>query len=595
MTYDELMALYMDPRQLAGAGAVGAPIYASTGEGGGSYIAGYEPVPEGTRQTNFNVDAQGNWLRDGGPNDRQVSYDPGTGQFRMSQGTMDTGGIQRYLIDQSGTQNLGFEGASWLDNPANMRKLGLGLVGGLATGGLGLEMMTGGALAGGGTAAAGAGGISAADAAAALGGAGETGGMFSGALGGGGATGFQTAGGALSGAGSAAGPLGGSTFGGALGAGAPSVLGTGGGFLGPAAGGAAASGLSGLFSNPQLLGAGLGAAAGALGSGDKTQTTQNLMDPSARAYLDDFRARAGAVASQPYKAPTFSLTQGPNATQTQGIDAISGALSNPMTGQVNNTLGGFMDGSRNGTAAGNAEMGAARGLVGQGTQAGTAARNAYAGSNLFLDPMIAAAQGDLSRSYANTVAPKFSSGSSFGNSGLGFAEVDSRNDLMRNLGRVGTDLRFQDYNLQAGLGEQYAQRQDAMTNNNRTFALQGANTLGQLGESAAGRADNMFTGNQNRALQGAQLGQQGVRDQATIGNALATQGANLWNQGQQNIQNQWAGYTNQQDYARQQLSAMNPGLGVGMDAGRSATTPGNPWAGALGGAVLGSKVGSLWG
>jgi Type IV secretory pathway, TrbL components len=328
---------------------------------------------------------------------------------------------------------------------------------------------------------------------------------------------------------------------GAAGAGAAGAAGVGASALGTGAAGAAASGLGSLFSNPNIIGAGLGALAGAAGSGDQTQTTQTLMDPSARAYLDSFRARAEQVAGQPYQAPTFNVTQGPTAQQGQGTDALRGVMSSPMTGQVNSTLGGFMDGSRNGTAA----------------------ANPYAGPNAFLDPMIAAAQGDLSRSYANTVAPKFSMGSSFGNSGLGFAEVESRNDLMRNLGRIGTDMRFADYNLQAGLGEQAAQRQD-----------------------------NMFTGNQNRALQGAQLGQQGVRDQADMANTLFNQGSTLWNQGQQNIGNQWAQYTNQQDYARNQLSAMNPGLGVGMNAGTSQTTPGNPWAGAVGGAVLGSQFGN---
>jgi hypothetical protein len=378
----------------------------------------------------------------------------------------------------------------------------------------------------------------------------------------------------------------GGVFGGAAGAGAAAASGM--GALGSTAAGAASS----LFGNPNLLGAGVGALAGALGSGDTTQSTQTLMDPSARAYLDSFRSRAEQVASQPYQAPTFSLTQGPTDAQMQGQAGMQAAMNNPMTGQVNDLASQFMNGARDGTAAGNAEMGAVRGLVGQGTQAGTAARNAYAGPNSFLDDMIASSQGDLSRSYANTVAPKFSSGSSFGNSGLGFAEVDSRNDLMRNLGNISTGLRFQDYNLQANLGEQYAGRQDAMTNNNRSFALQGANTLGQLGESAAGRADSMFTGNQNRALQAGQLGQAGVRDQANMANALFGQGSTLWNQGQQNIDNQWGAYTNQQDFARNQLSAMNPGLGVGMNAGTSSTTPGNPWAGALGGAVLGSQFGN---
>jgi hypothetical protein len=152
MTYDQLMAMYMDPRQLAGPGATGDPIYASTGEGGGQYIVGYQPVAEGARDAYFNLDAAGNYTKD--PGARSVFYDSTTGQFRVAQGRMDTGGIQRYLVDQNGTQDLGFQKASWLDNPDNHRKLGLGLVGALATGGLGLEMMAGGALSGGGGAAA---------------------------------------------------------------------------------------------------------------------------------------------------------------------------------------------------------------------------------------------------------------------------------------------------------------------------------------------------------------------------------------------------------------------------------------------------------
>jgi hypothetical protein len=593
MTFDELMAMYT-----AAGGGQNAVV--STGEGGGTTGGDYRTV---------NVPGVG-WVTIDA-NGQLVS----TNRFEAG-GVNGSGGIFGVQAAPGQTATDYRRDADPAYDSAAATRRGLGLVAAVIGGGYGLS-----SLGVGGAGAAGMGGLDAASLAAIDGvsptqlaaltnpagsgglgsgfaagaegimGAGaaapEAGGMFSSAIGSGGTGGFQTAGGALSG-GTAAGPLGGSVFGAPA---AATTLGTGGGLLGPAAGGAAGTAAS-LFSNPNLIGAGVGALAGALGSGDRTQTQQTLMDPSARAYLDSFRSRAEQVASQPYQAPTFALTQGPTEAQTQGQAALQAAMGSPMTGQVNDLASQFMGGARDGTAAGNAEMGAVRDLVGQGTAAGTAARNEYFGPNSFLDPMIAAAQGDLSRSYANTVAPKFASGSSFGNSGLGFAEVDSRNDLMRNLGRIGTDMRFADYNMQANLGEQYAGRQDAMTNNNRSFALQGANTLGQLGESAAGRADSMFTGNQNRALQAGQLGQAGVRDQANMANALFGQGSTIWNQGQQNIDNQWGAYTNQQDFARNQLSAMNPGLGVGMNAGSSSTTPGNPWAGALGGGVLGSQFGN---
>lgn len=427
---------------------------------------------------------------------------------------------------------------------------------------------------------------------------------------------------------------------GIAGAGGAGALGGAAQALGAGAG-AASAGAAGGLDWTKLLGPALGAGIGALGSGDRTVTTQTLMDPSARAYLDSFRSLAERVAQQPYQAPGFSLTQDPTAQQTAGSSALQSLMNSPQIAQYQDVAGAFASGARDGSAAGNAEMDRVRGLVGQGTAAGTAAgnaemdrvrglvsagsaaaeaaRNAYFGQNPYLDPMIQAAQGDLSRAYANTVAPKFASGSSFGNSGLGFAEVDSRNDLMRNLGRISSDIRFGDYNLQANLGEQFAGRQDAMANANRAYAmqgagllgnfgeaaagradsmfnnnaaraLQGAGVLGNLGESAATRADSMFNSNANRALQGVQLGQQGLRDQANMANNLFTQGTALWGQGQQNIANQYQEFQRQQDWAKNQLSAMNPGLGVGMTTGQSQTTPGNPWAGAAGGAITGAQI-----
>jgi hypothetical protein len=400
MTYDQLMAMYMDPRQLPGAGAGGAPIYASTGEGGGSYIAGYEPVPEGQRDPYFNIDAQGNYTKD--PGAQNVFYDSNTGQFRVSQGRMDTGGIQRYLVDQNGTQDLGFEGASWLDNPDNFRKLGLGLVGGLATGGLGLEMMAGGALSGGGGAAAGSAGAtgSAAGAGGGLGGATFGAGLESmptflgtgtGALGPAGASivgaGGIDAASSLGGGGFAAGAGG---LGGAMGAfGAdPSLASTLGGAA-PAGGGSwadilrqggnALTGGGGLGGLGALGAAGLGALAGVAGNGDITSSqntsgTSNTsgsnsqsLAPWLQGYAQDYVGRAQQLANAPTTNASLDTaggllsnyaTQGDslvNQARAQQANVIGGGLlgGNPYLDQVAGNIGRRMgDAYATGTRAG---------------------------------------------------------------------------------------------------------------------------------------------------------------------------------------------------------------------------------------------------
>lgn len=120
----------------------------------------------------------------------------------------------------------------------------------------------------------------------------------------------------------------------------------------------------------------------------------------------------------------------------------------------------------------------------QGTQQLTATGNPYAtGDNPYLQQMVDAATRDLNDSYANTVAPKFSQGSSFGNSGLGFAEVMARDDLAKRLGDTVGGLRFQDYNLRSQLTEQGAQRQDTLNSGARNNALQAGNIFGGLMQS----------------------------------------------------------------------------------------------------------------
>ena len=191
------------------------------------------------------------------------------------------------------------------------RELGLGLVGGAALGGLGLASGAFGAGAAGAAAPA-------VSQAGALTGAGSFGAEL-GALGAGG--GALTAGG------------------GALAAG-----GAGAGLLG-----AVGSAGSSLLSNPALLSAGLGAAAGALGgTQDTTQSSQSGLAPWQLPYAQEALARAQDYSNRPFVPYTGEGVAGFNPTQQNAFDQVAGRansgdpLVNAARNQQANVIGGGM-------------------------------------------------------------------------------------------------------------------------------------------------------------------------------------------------------------------------------------------------------------
>lgn len=392
------------------------------------------------------------------------------------------------------------------------------------------------------------------------------------------------------------------------------------------------------------IGLPLAGAAGALADrGDRTVTTQTLMDPTAKAYLEDYKARAQRIADQPYQAPGFSMTVATPWQQTQASQTMASLMNSPTFGQVGDLSQQFMSGARDGSAAANPYMGQVSGLIGQGTAQGTAAANQYmpqvndlvgkgtSWSQAAVNPLFGLDNpeltrqvdytlGDLNRNYANMVAPKFSSGSSFGNSGLAQQEVEARNDLARNMARAASDMRYQNYALQANLGESAAQRADTLLNADKQRQMAGASLYGNLGESAAGRADNMFNSNASRALQGAslygnlgesqasrmdnmfnsnanraltagQMALNNVTTQGNLANSLYNQGTQQYTQGQQNLLNNYTEFLRGQNWSRDQLAAMAPGVGVGLNTGMSQTTPGpSSWASILAGLAGGTGL-----
>lgn len=100
----------------------------------------------------------------------------------------------------------------------------------------------------------------------------------------------------------------------------------------------------------------------------------------------------------------------------------------------------------------------------------------FVNANPYLPQSIADAQGDLVRSYNLTQKPAWDkamqSSGSFGNTGVAEMQQNAANDLQRNLGRIGTDMRMGAYNTERGyqnaamsMAPQFASQDYADANN----------------------------------------------------------------------------------------------------------------------------------
>jgi hypothetical protein len=193
------------------------------------------------------------------------------------------------------------------------------------------------------------------------------------------------------------------------------------------------------------------------------------------------------------------------AQATQNI----GAADNAEMGAVRDY---FNRATQNIGAAGNAEIDALRSFVNnQQANPYVAATNPLMGlDNAWTGAMIDAANRDTIRNYNELVAPKFSMASSFDNANMGSLEALERANINQQLADTAARLRWQDYALQAGIGENWANRTDTAEQFNRNLGMQGYGLLGQLGESYAGRTDAMANALANRELAAGQsLGQLG--------------------------------------------------------------------------------------
>ena len=215
-----------------------------------------------------------------------------------------------------------------------------------------------------------------------------------------------------------------------------------------------------------------------------TTSMPSWVQPHAQGYLQ----RAQQVADSPYQQYTGQRVADMAPWQTQGLQAqAQRAMSgSPVMGAANQQLTNTISGQN---------------LTG----------------NPYLQTQIDQAQGDLARNWNNVQKPAWDTSmqrsGSFGNSGIMQANAQAQQGLQENMGRIGADMRFQNYNAERG----YQQQALGMA---PTFAQQDYNDIGQLQQAGAayqGQDQKLLDNAYSQFLESRQYPQQQLD---VLGNAL---------------------------------------------------------------------------
>lgn len=335
-----------------------------------------------------------------------------------------------------------------------------------------------------------------------------------------------------------------------------------------------------------------------------TYTTTNAPLPWQEPYLQDYMGRAQELANQPYQASPGTYTGPNNALQASWQATANRAMQgSPVMSQANQQLTNTMTGGFLGRqSAGNAQAYVDNPWESVGNEYANVANPFAQMNNPFLTQSISDAQGDLLRSYNLIAKPAWDrsmqQSGSFGNTGVAEYQQNAQNDLLRNLGRIGNDMRMGAYNQAAGLTENMVNRQyqsGAQLQANRfASGQQKQQNLFQAGADRAARQD-AITGQERSFMQQALGMAPTFANQDYVdANALQNVGQQMqgFDQGQADQNYRW--WQEAQNFPRQQLAAYGQALGVG-GGGTSTQTAPDPSTGQqlLGGALTGAAIYNL--
>jgi len=249
-----------------------------------------------------------------------------------------------------------------------------------------------------------------------------------------------------------------------------------------------------------------------------TYSTTNAPLPWMEPYLQDYMSRAQDQANTPYEQGPGTYT-GPNDLMRSGWQATA-----------------------NRAVMGSQEMSAGR------NQLTNTINGGYLNDNPYLQTNIDNAQGDLARNFNLVNKPAWDkamqSSGSFGNTGVAEMAGNDRNNLMQNMGRIGSDMRGANYNNERG-------RQMTAMSMAPQYANQDYTDLNNL----------MNVGKDQQGFQ----------------------------QGYQNQQNQF--FNDRRNYGQQQLDNYGRALGTNVGGSSTQQAPGTSTAsGVVGGAAAGMAL-----
>jgi hypothetical protein len=333
-----------------------------------------------------------------------------------------------------------------------------------------------------------------------------------------------------------------------------------------------------------------------------TYSTTNAPLPWMEPYLRDYMSRAQEVANTNYEQSPGTYT-GPNdlmrsAWQMTANRAMQGSPEmSAARGQLTNTINGGYLGRQ---ATNNANAGAMNPFAGVRNEA-AGITNPYAAMvNPYLAGAIDNAQGDLARNYNLVNKPAWDKAmqqsGSFGNTGVAEMAQNDRNDLMKNMGRIGSDMRMNAYGQQASLNESQVGRQFSAGNQLQQNLYGAGNQFSQnqfgAGQDYAGRQDSI--GNFERGQQASAMvmaPQFANQDYVDANNLMNVAGQSQgFDQNWQNQQQQW--FNDRRMYPQQQLQNYGAALGQGNPGSTQTQTAPDPsrTSQIVGGALTGAGI-----
>ena len=288
-----------------------------------------------------------------------------------------------------------------------------------------------------------------------------------------------------------------------------------------------------------------------------TQTT-TITEPPAyvKPYAEELMSRAGSLSKRPYEAYTGEQVAPLNQNHDYGLDMVQDRALNgsDQLNQANAQASGTLSGSYQGYAP----------------------RNEMAGvNNPYLNDMIRNSNADITRSFTNSTMPQtdasFARQGAFGGSAWQDANSENNRQMASELAKNTSNIRFNDYQNQQGLAENYAQRQQAGYEGER------GRQVGMVGQAQ-------------------QLANQPYTDAMQLlgaGDIQRDYSQTLNNQGYQD-------FLNEQNWPLQNLDVLANAIRTTMGSGGSSVTSQampevNSTAGMIGGGLAGAALGNSLG